>query len=63
MNTNYEEREDGIYKKDNSVQKGNADFFFFTSYSAGSIWKRTVERWPHRHEALAERTRGETCTH
>jgi hypothetical protein len=28
MNNNYEEREDGIYKKDKSVQKGNADFFF-----------------------------------
>lgn len=28
MNSNYEEREDGIYKKDKSVQKGNANFFF-----------------------------------
>lgn len=28
MNDNYEERQDGIYKKDTSVQKGNADFFF-----------------------------------
>ena len=27
MNTNYEEREDGVYKKDASSTKGNAGYF------------------------------------
>ena len=26
-NSNYEEREDGYYKKDNSTTRGNADYF------------------------------------
>lgn len=47
MNDNYEERQDGIYKKDTSVQKGNADFFFFTSYPTRAMWNYTSQRWTH----------------